>query len=331
MKVFISVLKYVIFLGLGLGIFFYVYPLEEIDPLMDKLKSANYWYVLPVVIIAIASHFARAYRWRMLIEPVGHKVKTFSTFRSIMIGYYFNTLVPRMGEVSRCVALNKIEKVPVSTALGTVITERIFDLISLMLIVGITVLAQFDIVGEYILNLFSEKLNGIQSSFSWQTILFIAGFLLLLGLLYFLVKKMGVYDKILNLISEFKKGLFSVKNLKSPLLFIGYTIFIWLGYYFMCYLSFMTVDGTSHLGLSAGLVVFTLSTIGFIAPVPGGVGTYQFMFTLALSFYFIDDLSAKTVAMIAFMGNTLLNLIVGAICLFFSPKKSTDDAPQAVS
>lgn len=301
-----------------------MYPIGEIEVIWEKLKEANYIYIIPVVFLSISAHYSRALRWKMLIDPLGYPTKAFSGFRSIMIGYYFNTIVPRMGEVSRCVALNRIDKVPVSASLGTVITERIFDLMSLGAVVGLTVLLEFDLVGDLIIDLFSDKVKGAGGLLSWKVLLVLVGLAVLAYLGILILKKVGLYAKIMKLLAEFKNGVISVRKLKNPLAFIGHTVFIWTSYFAMCYLSFFTLPETSDLGLGAGLVVFTLSTIGFIAPVPGGVGTYQYMFTMALSLYFIDDLAGKAVAMIAFLVNTVLNLVVGAIALFFSPKDTTD-------
>ncbi len=320
--------KYVLFLGFGLGIFFYKYPPGEFDKLWERLQEANYIYIIPVIIIALLAHYSRALRWKMLIDPLGYNTRPFSAFRSVMIGYFFNTLIPRMGEVSRCAALNRMDKIPVSASLGTVITERIFDLIALGLVVALTILLEFELVGETIIDMLTQKVEGAGGLFSWITLLVALGFALLVFIGLKLLKKIGLYDKILNLIRDFGKGILSVRKLKNPWLFIGHTLFIWLAYFVMCYLSFFTYPETADLGIRAGLVVFTLSTIGFIAPVPGGVGTYQYMFVLALTLYGIDELTMGSVAMIAFMVNTILNLIVGAITLNFSPQKLANNAPE---
>ena len=324
MKKVVNILKYILFLSLGFGVFFYVYPLDAIQEIWEKLKEANYIYIIPVVFMSLSAHYSRALRWKMLLDPLGYPTKAFSGFRSIMIGYYFNTIVPRMGEVSRCVALNRIDKVPVSASLGTVITERIFDLMSLAAVVGLTILLEFDLVGDLIIDLFSDKVKGAGGLLSWKVLLALIALLVLAYIGILILKKIGLYAKIIKLLAEFKNGVISVRKLKNPMAFIGHTVFIWASYFAMCYLSFFTLPETSGLGLGAGLVVFTLSTIGFIAPVPGGVGTYQYMFTMALSLYFIDDLAGKAVAMIAFLVNTVLNLVVGAIALFFSPKDNAD-------
>lgn len=327
MKKVLNILKYLVFLGLGFAVFFYVYPPSEFDDTLEMLKKANYIYVVPVVMIALLAHYSRGVRWKMLIEPLGYEMKSFSAFRSVMIGYYFNTLVPRLGEVSRCIALNRIEKVPLSIGLGTVVTERIFDLMALGIVVGLTVLLEFELVGGYIIDLIQDRVASSGSLFSLTTFLVLAGAAAAVALLVFLVRKLGVYDKILGILAEFKKGFTSVFKLKNPWVFLAHTVFIWVGYYAMCYLSFYTLPETSDLGLSAGLVVFTLSTIGFLAPVPGGTGTYQYMFVIALGLYAIDDETSKAVAMIAFLVNTLLNLIVGAIALWLSPEKIKVNAP----
>lgn len=330
MKKVLNVLKYVAFLGLGFAVFFYVYPPSEFDDTIEMLKKANYIYVIPVFILALSAHYSRGARWKMLIEPLGYEMKAFSGFRAVMIGYYFNTMVPRLGEVSRCIALNRIERVPVSIGIGTVVTERIFDLIALAIVVAITVLLEFDLVGGYILDLINDKLISSGSLFSLTNLLILLAVVLVTALGVYLIRKMGFLEKILTILGEFKKGFTSVLKLKKPGIFIAHTLFIWLAYYAMCYLSFFTLPSTSELGLSAGLVVFTISTIGFLAPVPGGVGSYQYMFVFGLSLFFIDDETAKAVAMIAFLGNTLLNLVVGAISLWFSPAKINVDASEPV-
>lgn len=329
MKSLRNTFKYIVFLGLGLGIFFYVYPVDEIKIIWQKLKEANYIFLFPMGILAIASHYSRGLRWKMLIDPLGYKVRGFSAFRGVMIGYYFNTLVPRMGEVSRCVALKKIDKVPVSSSLGTVITERIFDLIMLIIVVGAAILLEFDVIGEYVIDSFTSKLESSSGLLSITTLLFVLASVGGLFVVYYALKKLGILDKILGLLNQFKEGVISVRKLKNPLAFVGHTVFIWASYLTTCYLVFYTYDETATLGVKEALAVFALGTIGFIAPVPGGIGTYQIMFALGLSFYLIDETTAKSVAMISFMANTVLNLIVGAIMLNFSPEKLNINAQQA--
>lgn len=326
-----NTLKYVVFLGLGLGIFFYVYPIDEIKTIWDKLLDANYLVLIPMAVLALAAHYSRGLRWKMLIEPLGHPVRGFSAFRAVMIGYYFNTLVPRMGEVSRCVALNRIDKVPVSSSLGTVITERIFDLIMLLLVVGAAILVEFDKVGSFIIDAFKAKVEASSGLLSITTILLILAVLAGLFVVYYALKKLGVLDKILGMVNQFKSGLISIRKLENPLAFIGHTVFIWASYLTTCYLVFFAYPETGALGIKEALAVFAMGTIGFIAPVPGGIGTYQIMFALGLSFFLIDETVAKSVAMISFMANTVLNLIIGAIALNFSPKKLEENASETAA
>ncbi|MBI3142154.1 MAG: flippase-like domain-containing protein [Bacteroidetes bacterium] len=323
-----QVAKYLFFMGLGFGVFFYVYPMREIEALLHKLKEINYLYVIPVVAVALSSHYVRGLRWRMLLLPMGYHIKTGSAFRSIMIGYYFNTLVPRLGEVSRCVALQRIEQVPVAKSFGTVITERLSDLLMLLVVVGLTILLEYHLVGEYILELLGNKFSTLGQSLSLSVLLVAIMALALAFTAYYLLRHTRLFAKLMEMLAGFKSGLATVGKLPRPWLFIAQTAYIWLAYYVMCYLAFFTLPETASLGPIAGLVVFTLSTIGFIAPVPGGVGTYQYMFVLALALYHVPDMEAKTVAMVAFLGNTILNLLVGAISLFYNRSNQNNHAPE---
>ena len=332
MKKVLNVLKYIAFLGIGVLVLLYVYPPSEFDKVWDIIKGANFVYVLPVVLVALAAHYSRGLRWKMLVSPLGHEMKGVNAFRAVMIGYFFNTLMPRLGEVSRCVSINRMERLPLPSALGTVVTERIFDLLALGVVVGLTFLLEFDLAGDFILDMVSTKVVSSSGLLSLTNLILLLGLVLAIVLGYLLLKKFGVIKKVADILLSFKEGFTSVFKLKNPWLFIGHTIFIWVAYYAMCYFSFFTLPETANLGPTVGLVVFTLSTIGFLAPVPGGTGTYQYMFVLALSLYAIDEGTAGAVAMIAYVVNTLLNLVVGglaALSVLLSSNNEKTDAQKA--
>lgn len=317
MKKFWSYTKYIIFLGAGVALFLYVYPPSEIERIVGQLGNARYGFVLIALGLALISHWSRAIRWKMLIEPLGYQPRVINAFHSIMIGYLMNSVVPRLGEVSRCVSLNRSEKIPVSPLFGTVVVERVIDLLMLVLFILLSIVLQFDVVGTTINELFQDKLQASQSLLSWTSLFVLMGLIAGFFIVRKLARKIKLFEKLFDLYREFLKGMRTVLKLKKAWLFFAHTIFIWLLYYLGCYIVFFTLPETSDLSPLVGLSVFTLATIGFIAPVPAGTGPYHYMFREGLRLYGIADDPAGAVALLSHTGNTLLNVLVGAASLVF--------------
>jgi hypothetical protein len=140
-KKLLSFLKYSIFLGIGIFLIWWQFskmtPLQK-EQFYSSLQNTRYIYIIPVFIMAIASHFSRAIRWKILIEPMGYHPSTANSFYATLCGYFANIFVPRAGEILRCTMLGKYEKIPFTKLVGTVITERIFDFICYLIIILIT-------------------------------------------------------------------------------------------------------------------------------------------------------------------------------------------------
>lgn len=330
LKNFWNIAKYVIFLGIGLFLLSKAYPPQELGEMFERMANADFTWIILAAICAIISHLSRAARWNMLIKPMGYKPSLLHTFYALMFGYLANTLVPRMGEVSRCVLLNRSDKIPIPKLFGTVVVERIFDLLALLFFVLIMVVLQFDLIGDTLNKLFSERFSLTASSI-WNItnlLILLAGFVSIV-ILFWLIRKFNVYDQVKFLLDSFSEGLKTIGKMKKGWLFVFHTLFIWVMYFFMSYLCFFAIDETSHLGLMAGLTTFVFASIGFIAPSPGGIGTYQWMFILALSLYGVSQSDAGVTAAVAYSSNTLLNLIVGLISFIIISIKYKKIKPNA--
>ena len=246
-----------------------------------------------------------------------------NSFMGVMIGYFANLAIPRMGELTRCGVVSKYENVPFSKLLGTVVTERVFDMIMLLLLTLIVVVTQFKQVGIFLDNNedIKEKLYGMFSSpVTWGILV-----LLVLGLIGFIwfLRKGSFFTRLHHFMTGLKEGLLTVKDVEHKWLFIGYTIFIWLMYYLMLYVCFFCFKFTSGLGPLVGLTVFVLSSYGMVAPVQGGVGAWHFMVIAALMIYLphtegIESMT-KTFALLTHGTMTLLYIVVGVICLLVLP------------
>src|SRR6187455_2709785 len=151
-KSFVTVAQYVIFLGLGIFLLWLTtrnLSDEELTLMKQSLLKAKYILIIPAMVLLLASHYSRALRWKILMEPLGFQPKTANTFFAVMLSYFFNLLVPRLGEVMKCTILARYEKTPVDKLVGTMVAERAFDFICLVLVVIITIFIQIDVVGGF--------------------------------------------------------------------------------------------------------------------------------------------------------------------------------------
>lgn len=323
MKKLLNVLKYFLVLAVGILLLWLVYRNMDKDNLLKGIKSANYYWVALALLIALVGHLSRGRRWALLIEPLGTKISTWRAFLAVMFGYMANLAVPRMGEISRCVALNRTDKVPLNKLIGTVIVERGFDFIMLLTITAVSFLIEFKRVRIYLeqsINYLNEKYSNLFSIGSVIiVVVVVAAFIVLLVLIKRSkrdFKKHPIYLKIRDVVSGFWAGIKTIIHLERKWEFVFHTLLIWTSYFLMTYLIFFAFQPTAHLGPLAGLVVLTVGSLGFILPVQGGVGTYHYAAQKALEIYDIAPEDGAIYALIAHSSQTLMLIIIGAFAFF---------------
>lgn len=314
-KKILSILKYLIFLFIGGGLVWWqVSGMSEVEKqqFVTSLQNAKYIYVLPIVVMGLLSHYFRALRWKLLIDPI-KKVSPANSFYATLIGYLGNTFVPRAGEVLRCTMLGKYEHIPFSKLIGTVIVERVFDLLCFVLFIFLTVVVQLDVVGSFV----SEKLDVIFStgagSSLWLKLAIFAGSLALLYLFVNWFLKTYSDNKFVvrfkELRNELKEGLGTILRLKKKAGFLLYTFLIWAMYLLQIYLGFQTIDVTAHLGIGAAMSVLTLSTLAMIIS-PGGLGAFPVAVQQVLLVYHVNNISF---GWLVWGVNTAIIIIAGSI------------------
>src|SRR5690606_3553074 len=164
----VKTLQYVFFLGLGIFLLWLSannLSAENRQHLANALNNANYWMVLPAMLLLMISHYIRALRWKILIRPLGYNPSAVNTFFATILGYFFNLLVPRLGEVMKCTILARHEKIPADNLIGTMVAERVFDFLCLIIIIIITVFIQFDTIHHYASLQLSSTLYDEQGRF----------------------------------------------------------------------------------------------------------------------------------------------------------------------
>jgi uncharacterized protein (TIRG00374 family) len=288
---------------------------NKAEYLLNTWNEANKGWLFIMAAVSIISHLLRAERWRMLLKPAGHTVDLKSSFLSVMVGYLVNLVIPRGGEVSRCYNLYKIEKTPVDVSFGTVVVERIIDLVCLIVLIGLSFLFESEKLFAFINTLPIES-SGFAGKI--KTVLILLGIIASLGFVLFLIVKRSA--RLRNLIQKtlvgFKQGFSAVFNLEQKGLFIFYTIIIWALYFVMSYCVILAFEATSSLGIGAVLSLFAIGAIAMAAPLPGGAGSYHALVPAGLVFLYNIPQSQAVAFTFVFHGwQTLIFIVSGAVSL----------------
>ena len=320
----ISAIEYLFFLGLGIGLLWLSFRKLEYSEIKQDILEADYYWLFIALIFAIAAHILRALRWNMLINAMGYKTRLSTTFFAVMIGYLANTAVPRMGEFMRCGVLSKKEKIPFNSLFGTVISERFLDLIMLALIILLVIVFQIDLVGAYVGDIFEPLIKSVFSNLT-SILLFTGGIFLLIGItIWFLwqsrewIKSFRLYNKVRGFVDGLLDGIKTVVKIKQKWLFILYTVLIWVFYGIMVYMPVLMLSDTNHLTFIDGLTILAIGSLGIVAPVPGGIGAYHFIVkSVLVELYNINPNAAGSFAAITHAGQTIMNVVVGALSYFY--------------
>ena len=318
-KKLLNIFQFLFFLGLG--IFFIWLFLKNLSPeqkkeIYDSFVHANFTWFYLSMIVGIASHVFRSLRWKMLLKPMGYNPKNLNIIMAVFIGYLANLALPRLGEVSKCGALSRYEKIPINKSIGTVITERAIDLLTLIILFSITIAVNFErlqyYMNEKIVDPVASKIESLQNP---NIVFYIVGFfiLLMIILLYRIRKRYQhnfLYIKIKEMAKGFLEGLSSLKNMEKPWLFVLYTVLIWVSYWMMTHVVFYSLTDTSVLNLNASLIVLMFGSIGIIV-VQGGIGIYPAIVAETLVLYNIPPSSGYAMGWLLWTAQQLMIVVLG--------------------
>lgn len=321
-----SIIQFIVLLGVGILLAWLSIKSVwgERDKIADSFVNANYFWVSISLLIAFFSHFLRAFRWNYLLKPLGYSVKPANAVGAVLVGYFANYGLPRMGELTRCTLVAKYDDVPFEVALGTVITERIVDMLLLLVIFVLTLFAQFsqlkNLAVEYIVDPMMLKFKGI-SEHPINMIIFISVIILSFVAFMLVRKKLAkvLTGKFGNIITGFGKGLSSVKDIDKKFQFIALSVAIWASYFYSLYACFFAFSGTSELGHSECLVLLLFGTFGVVFS-PGGLGAYPAIITALLTAtYHVEKISAVAFPWMAWSSQFILIVVLGIVSLILLP------------
>ena len=304
-------------LPLVLGGFLVWYSLGIVSPskLVEYFANANYWWISLGLFFGILSHLSRAYRWKYLLEPLGYQPKFINSTLAVLVAYLMNIFLPRAGEVTRAAVMTNYEDIPFEKGFGTIVAERIADLLMMLVIIIITLFIQFDFIYE----LLSEKVNP--KNLVVYTTLATIGFLFFF--FYIRKGKSKLAKKIKSFIMGLKDGMTSIFKMKHKWSFIFHTVFIWLMYVAMFW---ATIPSVEHLTVPFGGVLIGFIAGGFsIAATNGGVGLYPVAVAGALSLFGIDEVTGNAFGWIMWTAQTAMIIIFGGLSFLLLPIYNKDE------
>ena len=298
---------------LGFYLIIYTYnkfTTEQILEIKSYFKNANYSYISLGLFVAFLGNASRAYRWKFALEHMGYKTSFYNNFMAVNIGYLLNLTVPKSGEISRALIVKKYENVPFDKGFGSIVAERIIDMIVLLLFMALAVFLQYDIVKSFIL----DKIP-FQKLLIFSIISLLAGIALLLIYIYSKAKwVLFIKQKI----SGLKEGVLSIFHMKKKVEYLLHTAFIWFSYLFMFYITLFVIPETSTLSIGAIISAFVVGSIA-IAFTNSGFGSYPFLISKILLFYTISETAGNAFGWIVWTSQMVLVLIMGVLSFLFLP------------
>lgn len=314
-----SLFKFLFFLSLGFFLLWFTtrsLSNEEISQVKKLILGAESMVIIPSLFIVMLSHYIRALRWKMLITPLHYVPKTLNVYFSVLIGFFFNLVFPRLGEVMKCTLLGKHEKIPVDKLLGTMVAERIIDVICLLIVISITIITQFDVVGNYSKEILTKFIENITKDINK-----IAIAMIVLGVVVFIIiylfKRLSSIKLVIKAKELFRGilvGLSSIRYISNKPVFLLYTFLIWFLYLYSIKFGFLALHELMELGWVPSITILTFGSFAMIAT-QGGIGAYQLAVQKTLTLYGISEVAGLAFGWLIWSVQTMLLLIFGPLSL----------------
>lgn len=299
---------------IGIGIIYYQYTTltsEEIGKIKLSFEKANYWYILLSLVIALVGYWSRAYRWKFALNHLGYETRFSNNLLTVCVSYLVNLTVPRSGEISRAALLKKYENVPFDKAFGTIVAERIVDLLIFFLFVFIGFVSQFDQIYQFLLS----------QHVSLQSLILTGCAGLVLFFVFVLIWIYAEWEIILKLKKKFSgliEGITTVYKMKDKWKYIFHSFFIWFSYLMMFYVAIFALPETTHINFNIVVMGFIFGSlaVGFSN---GGLGAYPFSIALIFSLYGITKDVGTAFGWLVWTSQTILAILLGLASYLLLP------------
>ena len=301
---------------LGGGILYWMYRNSDFSHIREVLLHEMRWeWMLASFVPGILAQVFRALRWRQSLSPMGEHCRAHTSVCAIFLSYAASLVVPRVGEFLRCGVLKRKDGVSFAKSLGTVVTERVVEMLLVLLLVAVVIVWQWEMFTEFFA-LTGMNLRGTLSRFTatgiWVSVLCVLGIVVLMAVL---VHKLAIMRKVKAMMQDMWEGVLSLRHVSNVPLYIFYSLAIWVAYFFHYYLTFYCFGFTEHIGLAAGLVSFCTGGIAVLVPTPNGAGSWHFAVKTILVLYGLSATEAIIFALIVHTVQTLLLVALGVYAL----------------
>ncbi len=337
MKHLLTALKYALLLAVSGALMVYAVRGQDLSRIGHYIRTANYFWLGLTMALSVLGYLSRAYRWQMQLTASQHRAPYWAVYHAMMVGYLANLVLPRMGEVIRCSVLRRTSRVPVEVSLGTVVTERVIDVLMLLGLLAATLLLDFHTFWNFV----TDKLMGgrydalarNRTPLLWAAIL---GALLLAVAAWALVRNLERLrqHRLFARAAVFARGLlagvFSIRRMEHKGVFLLHTAFTWAVYFLMDYLAFFCFPETAGLGLRAGLAVLTFGAFGMAAPVAGGIGPFHLLVQSTLVAYGVSLEAGIAYALVVHGAQTLVVVLGGVSFALSMARAGRVGQPMAV-
>ncbi|MFM8431448.1 MAG: lysylphosphatidylglycerol synthase transmembrane domain-containing protein [Bacteroidota bacterium] len=326
-------LRYLSLLSVGVFLLWLSFRGVDLDATFEEFRHINYGWLSVSILVSLIAFYSRALRWKILIEPLGYSTRTATTYHSLMVGYLANLAIPRLGEVTRCGSLHRTDRVPFNMLLGTVIAERLLDVICLLACLFLTTWIEHDRLWNFLdANIFLP----VREKASPQLLVVLGmSILAALAILFWLMQNRsenGLISRFRKLIAGLLEGVRSTRRIRRKGEFVFHTLLIWFMYFLMSYTCFKALPATANLGLDAGLFVLVVGGMGMSAPVQGGIGAYHLLVSRGLVLFGMASVHGLAFATLMHTSQTLVVIVLGAISFFLislQPQKEASNHVQS--
>ena len=337
----VTILKYALLLSISGALMWYAVRGQDLSRIGHYIRTANYFWLSLTLLLSVLGYFSRAYRWQMQLTASRTPAPFWTVYHAMMVGYLANLVLPRAGEVIRCSVLRRTGGVPVQVALGTVVTERVIDVLVLLGLLGATLLLDFNTFWAFVTDkLFGGQYDALARNRTPLLLAALGGLVLLAAAGYTLVRNLerlrqhALFNKAALFVKGLLAGVFSVRRLEHKGLFLFHTLFTWGVYFLLDYLAFFCFPETYGLGLRAGLAVLTFGAFGMAAPVAGGIGPFHVLVQSVLVIYGLSREAGIAYALVVHGAQTLLVVVLGGIsfvAVAAADKRSVVQEAEALS
>ncbi len=299
---------------IGIGIIYYQFTTltsEELEKIKISFIKADYFYIFLSLFIALFGYWSRAYRWKYALQHLGYQTKFHNDLMTVCVSYLVNLTIPRSGEISRAALLKKYENVPFDKAFGTIVAERIVDMLIVLLFIAVGFISQFDTIYQFLL----EK--GVKfETLIWLSIL---GFLVfIVFILVWIYAEWNIILKLKQKLSGLIEGMQSILKMKDKWSYIFHSFFIWFSYLMMFYVTIFALPETAEISFDVVVMGFIFGTLA-VGFTNGGLGAYPLAIASILSVYGVSEGIGTAFGYIAWVSQTLLTIILGLLSYLLLP------------